>query len=227
MSYQKVKSSHEIFDFVKSSTTMMIGGFGGVGSPPTIIDTLLHSDINSLTIISNDAGFPNIGIGKLVCSNKVKKMVTTHIGSNPVAGQMMNEKKLEIEFVPQGTFAERVRAGGVGLGGILVDSGLQSLNSSKENRMTIGGKSYFVESPLVADISIIYAKKADTYGNLIYDKTARNMNPLMAMAGEVTIVEVEEIVPAGTLDPEMIVTPGIFVDIIIESKGVNWKWAWE
>ncbi|WP_209122225.1 CoA transferase subunit A [Alkalihalobacillus sp. BA299] len=227
MSFHKVQSKERIFDYVKSASTVMIGGFGGVGSPPTIIETILNSEVESLTVISNDAGFPDIGIGRLVCSQKVKKMITTHIGSNPVAGHMMNEKKLEIEFVPQGTFAERVRAGGVGLGGILVESGLQSLNNPKENSVQINDKCYYLERPLTAEVSFIYAKKADHIGNLIYDKTARNMNPLMAMAGDVTIAEVEEIVPVGALDPESIVTPGVFVDVVIESKGVNWKWAWE
>ncbi|MDE5412799.1 CoA transferase subunit A [Alkalihalobacterium chitinilyticum] len=227
MSHQKVRSKENILDYVSSSSTIMIGGFGGVGTPPTAIDVLLHSDIDSLTIISNDAGFPDIGIGRLVCHHKAAKMITTHIGSNPVAGRLMNENKLEIEFVPQGTFAERVRAGGVGLGGILVDSGLQSYNSSSKNTVKIDNKIYYLERPLTAEVSFIYAKKADTFGNLIYDKTARNMNPLMAMAGEVTIAEVEEIVPAGSLDPELIVTPGVFVDVIVESEGVNWKWVWE
>ncbi|WP_216827817.1 CoA transferase subunit A [Alkalihalobacterium elongatum] len=227
MSHQKVQSKEQILNYVKSSSTIMIGGFGGVGSPPTTIDTLLQSEVNSLTVISNDAGFPDIGIGRLVCQKKVKKMITTHIGSNPVAGQLMNDKELEIEFVPQGTFAERVRAGGVGLSGILVDKGLQSLNRSSEHTVKIDNKLYYIERPLTADVALIYAKKADTFGNLIYDKTARNMNPLMAMAGDLTIVEVDEIVPAGSLDPELIVTPSVFIDVIIESEGVNWKWAWE
>lgn len=140
----------------------------------------------------------------------------------------MTEGKLEIEFSPQGILAERIRAGGVGLGGVLSDIGLDNevVNKNKPT-LSIHGKQYLVEAALTADVSIVYAKKADPYGNLVYDKSARNTNPLVAMAGNITIAEVEEIVPLGSLSPEEIVTPGVFVDKIIKSEGVNWKWVWE
>lgn len=140
----------------------------------------------------------------------------------------MTEGKLEVEFSPQGILAERVRAGGVGLGGVLSDIGLDSeVVSQNKPRISLNGKTYILETALTADVSIVYAKKADPYGNLVYDKSARNTNPLVAMAGKITIAEVEEIVPLGALNPDAIVTSGIFIDKIIQSEGVNWNWAWE
>lgn len=208
--------------------TLMFGGFGGVGSPPTIIEGILQKGIKNLTIIGNDTGFPDIGIGKIVSSGRAKKVITSHIGSNPIAGKLMTEGKLEVEFSPQGILAERVRAGGVGLGGVLSDIGLDSeVVSQNKPRISLNGKTYILETALTADVSIVYAKKADPYGNLVYDKSARNTNPLVAMAGKITIAEVEEIVPLGALNPDAIVTSGIFIDKIIQSEGVNWNWAWE
>ncbi|WP_280635590.1 CoA transferase subunit A [Bacillus sp. 165] len=207
--------------------TLMFGGFGGVGSPPTILQALLESDITDLHLIGNDTGFPDIGIGPLVREGRVQSIITSHIGSNPFAGQLMTEGKIQVEFSPQGTLAERIRAGGVGLGGILVDVGLDSIVESEKQKVTANGKQYLVETGLTAEVSIIFAKKADPFGNLVFDKSAQNMNPLMAMAGDITIVEAEEIVPLGSLHPEEIVTPGVFVNYIVPSEGVNWKWAWE
>ncbi|WP_425388191.1 CoA transferase subunit A [Ectobacillus panaciterrae] len=207
--------------------TLMVGGFGGVGSPPSILQALLECGIKDLHVISNDTGFPDIGIGRMVRNARVKSIVTSHIGSNPFAGKLMTEGELKVEFSPQGTLAERIRAGGVGLGGVLVDVGLDSIAESGKEKVTVKGKQYLVEEALTAEVSIIFAKKADPFGNLVFDKSARNMNPLMAMAGEITIVEAEEIVPLGALSPEEIVTPGVFVNYIVASEGVNWKWAWE
>lgn len=132
-----------------------------------------------------------------------------------------------MEFSPQGTLAERIRAGGVGLGGIFVDVGIGTIAEEGKDKMVIDGKEYLIETALTSEVSIVYAKKADPLGNLVFDKSARNFNPLVAMAGAFTIAEVEEIVPVGELDPECIATPGIYVDMVIPTKGVNWKWAWE
>jgi acetate CoA/acetoacetate CoA-transferase alpha subunit len=215
---------HLFFD----GMTLMFGGFGGVGTPPKLVDALLDSRVKNLTLIGNDAGFPTIGIGKVVCAGRANKLVASHIGSNPVAGKMMTDKKMEVEFSPQGTLAERIRAGGVGLGGILVDVGIESAIVTKNKQiLTSGGKKYILEPALTAELSIVYAKKADPYGNLIFDKSARNTNPLVAMAGAKTIVEVEEFVPLGYLDPEEIVVPGVYVDYMVQSEGVNWTWVWE
>ncbi|MCA1321102.1 CoA transferase subunit A [Bacillus tianshenii] len=226
--FGKIKDSTEIMHLFKSGSTIMFGGFGGVGSPPTLVDMLIDSGASELTLIGNDAGFPTIGIGKVVCEGLAKKLIASHIGSNPIAGRQMTEGTLEVEFNPQGTLVERIRAGGVGLGGILVDVGINSEVVTKNKQFAkVEERNYIIEPSLTADVSIVYAKKADPYGNLIFDKSARNTNPLVAMAGDITIVEVEEFVPLGGLDPEEIITPGVYVDYMIQSKGVNWTWVWD
>ncbi|MFS1519106.1 CoA transferase subunit A [Bacillus sp. SCS-151] len=227
-SFKKIVTAYDAVKQITDNSTLMFGGFGGVGSPPTLIDEILSKRPKNLTLIGNDAGFPEIGIGKIVCEGLASKLIASHIGSNPVAGKLMSDDNLTVEFSPQGTLVERIRAGGVGLGGILVDIGIdnETVNHEKE-RITVDGKEYLLESPLTADVAIIYAKKSDPFGNLIYDKTAQNTNPLVAMAGNYTIAEVEEIVPLGHIHPEEIVTPGIFVNSIVQSKGVNWSWVWE
>jgi len=226
--FGKITTIEDVTDFFHDGMTLMFGGFGGVGSPPTLIDAILEKGIHNLTLIGNDTGFPHIGIGKIVSRGRAKKVIASHIGSNPVAGQLMHDGKLVVEFSPQGILAERIRAGGVGLPAILSDIGMDNEIVSKDKqRFVLNGNDYLVETALTAEVSIVYAKKADVYGNLIYDKSARNTNPLVAMAGEITIAEVEEIVPLGSLEPNEIITPGVFVDYIISSQGVNWNWAWE
>jgi acetate CoA/acetoacetate CoA-transferase alpha subunit len=157
----------------------------------------------------------------------VKKVIASHIGSNPNAGAQMTAGELEVEFCPQGILAERIRAGGVGLGGILSDIGIGTIAGQGKEVVYRDGKPYLLETPLTAEVAIVHAKRADRFGNLVYDTSTRNFNPLVAMAGEITIVEAEEIVEIGELDPEQIVTPGVFVDLIVPSEGVDWKWAWE
>ncbi|MFD1019834.1 CoA transferase subunit A [Thalassobacillus hwangdonensis] len=223
----KQTTIEEAVRHIHDGTTLMFGGFGGLGNPPTIIDAILEKGVKALTLIGNDAGFPHIGIGKIVSQGRAAKLIASHIGSNPIAGKLMEAGEMEVEFSPQGTLAERIRAGGVGLEGIVVDVGLDSMIEKGKQKVRLGEKVCLLETALRADVSIVYAKKADTFGNLIYDTSARNTSPLVAMAGDITIAEVEEIVPVGELDPECIVTPGVFVDKIVQSKGVNWKWAWE
>ncbi|WP_372442176.1 CoA transferase subunit A [Metabacillus bambusae] len=223
----KVGSIEDSMFRIQDGCTIMFGGFGGIGNPPTVINGILEKGVNDLTLIGNDSGFPDIGIGRLVSQGRASRLIVSHIGSNPVAGQLMMEGKMKVEFSPQGTLAERIRAGGVGLGGILTDIGLDSMVEEGKQKVTVNGREYLLESALTADIAIVYAKKADTFGNLIYETSARNTNPLVAMAGRYTIAEVEEIVEVGELDPEMIVTPGIYVDLVVQSSGVDWKWAWE
>lgn len=226
--FGKVADLQEVMPFFHDGMTLMYGGFGGVGSPPTIIKGIVEKGIRDLTLIGNDSGFPDIGIGKLIKLERAAKLIVSHIGSNPAAGKLMNTGRLEVEFSPQGTLAERIRAGGVGIPAFLTDIGIDNEMAAKnKQQVQIKGKSYLVEEALTADVSIVFAKKADFYGNLIYDKSARNTNPLVAMAGDITIVEAEEIVAWGGLDPEEIVTPGVFVDYVIQSEGVHWKWAWE
>ncbi|ERI09016.1 CoA transferase subunit A [Aneurinibacillus aneurinilyticus] len=223
----KVVSLDEALTHIIDGTTLMFGGFGGVGNPPTIIDGILRKGVTDLDLIGNDSGFPDIGIGRLVTAERARSLITSHIGSNPNAGRLMTEGKMKVTFYPQGTLAEKIRAGGMGLGGILVDVGLGTIVEEGKKRIEVEGKTYMVEPALTAQVGIVHALKADEYGNLIYDKSARNFNPLVAMAADITIAEVEEIVPRGELDPECIVTPGVYVDYIVKSEGVNWKWAWE
>ncbi|SNT45128.1 6-acetamido-3-oxohexanoate:acetyl-CoA CoA transferase alpha subunit [Bacillus sp. OK838] len=223
----KIVTIEEALEHISDGCTLMYGGFGGVGTPPTLVQGILAKGVKELTLIGNDTGFPDIGIGRLVTAERAKKVIASHIGSNPNAGRLMTEGKLQVEFSPQGTLAERIRAGGVGLGGIFVDVGIGTIAEEGKDKIVIEGKEFLVETALTSEVSIVHAKKADSLGNLVYDKTACNFNPLVAMAGAFTIAEVEEIVPVGELDPECIATPGIYVDMVIQTKGVNWKWAWQ
>lgn len=225
--FYKVTSIEEAMKNIENGCTLMFGGFGGIGSPPTLIQAIIDKGVKELTLIGNDTGFPHIGIGKIVSRGLARKIIVSHIGSNPIAGKLMMEGKLSVEFCPQGTLAERIRAGGVGLGGILTDIGLNSIVEEGKQKIMIAGKEYLVETALTADVAIVRAKKADTFGNLVYETSARNTNPLVAMAGKHTIAEADEIVEVGELSPEEIITPGIFVQQIVKSKGVDWKWAWE
>ncbi|PEC86713.1 acyl CoA:acetate/3-ketoacid CoA transferase subunit alpha [Bacillus cereus] len=224
--FDKLKEIEEVISLFHDDMTLMFGGFGGIGSPPSLIQAILEKGVTNLNLIGNDTGFPDVGIGRLVTNERVKSLVTSHIGSNPNAGRQLNEGRLQIEFSPQGTLAERIRAGGVGLGGVLVDVGVDTIVEEGKRTVEMNGKTYLVETALTAEVAIVYAKKADPFGNLVFDKSARNMNPHVAMAGDITIVEAEEIVPLGSLDPEEIVVPGVFVNYIVPSKGVNWKWVW-
>ncbi|MEY8347247.1 CoA transferase subunit A [Bacillus cereus] len=225
--FGKLKEIDDVISLFHDDMTLMFGGFGGIGSPPSLIQAIVEKGISNLHLIGNDTGFPDVGIGRLVTKERVKSLITSHIGSNPNAGRQLNEGRLQIEFSPQGTLAERIRAGGVGLGGVLVDVGVDTIVEEGKRTIEMNGKTYLVETALTAEVSIVYAKKADPFGNLVFDKSARNMNPLVAMAGDITIVEAEEIVPLGSLDPEEIIVPGVFVDYIVSSEGVNWKWVWE
>ncbi|HJV46570.1 MAG TPA: CoA transferase subunit A [Bacillota bacterium] len=223
----KISTIEAAANYFHDGMTLMIGGFGGVGNPPSLIEAILQKGVCNITLIANDTAFPEIGLGKLITQQRVKKVIASHIGSNPHAGRLMTEGKLEVEFSPQGTLAERVRAGGVGLGGILLDVGIGTIAEDGKQKIEIDGTPYLLELPLTAEVAIVFAKYADPYGNLVYDTSARNFNPLVAMAGDYTIAEVEQIVKLGELGPEEIVTPGVFVDMVVPTKGVNWKWAWE
>lgn len=223
----KITTLDEVLKCINDGTVLMYGGFGGIGNPPTLIDGILKKGVHNLFLIGNDTGFPDVGVGRLVTAGRVKKIITSHIGSNPVAGELMHQGILEVEFSPQGTLAERIRAGGMGLGGILTDVGIGTVVEEGKRKITIDSKEYLLETALTAEVAIVHADKADTFGNLTYMRSGRNFSPLVAMAADITIAEANEIVPLGSLDPETIVTPGVYVDMIIQSEGVNWKWAWE
>lgn len=223
----KVAALEAALEYINDGTVLMFGGFGGIGNPPSLIEGMLQKGVKELYLIGNDTGFPHVGIGRLVTAGRVKKIITSHIGSNPVAGELMHKGELEVEFSPQGTLAERIRAGGMGLGGILTDIGIGTMVEERKQKVTLDGKEYLLETALTAEVAIVHAAKADTFGNLTYIRSGRNFNPLVAMAATFTIAEADEIVPLGSLDPEAIVTPGVYVDMVIPSQGVNWKWAWE
>nr|WP_257985438.1 CoA transferase subunit A [Bacillus sp. V5-8f] len=226
--FQKICHFTDLKHLFEDGMSIMFGGFGGIGTPPGLVSLILELGIKDLTLIGNDTGFPQIGIGKLVTEKRAKKIIASHIGSNPNAVRYLTTGELEVEFSPQGTLVERMRAGGMGLGGILTDIGVdEEIVKRDKQTIKLGGKTFLVETALTADVSIVYAEKADPFGNLVYDKSARNTNPLAAMAGTVTIAEAKEIVPLGRLNPEEIVTPGVFVDHIVESEGVDWQWVWE
>ncbi|MFZ5632319.1 MAG: CoA transferase subunit A [Bacillota bacterium] len=227
LALSKVTTLEEALKHIHDGTVLMYGGFGGIGTPPALIEGLLKKGVKDLFLIGNDTGFPGVGIGRLVTAGRVKKIITSHIGSNPFAGELMHRGELEVEFSPQGTLAERIRAGGMGLGGILTDVGIGTVVEEGKQKITINGKEYLVETALTAEVAIVHADKADTFGNLTYIRSGRNFNPLVAMAADITIAEADEIVPLGSLDPEAVITPGIYVNLVIPSQGVNWKWAWE
>ncbi|HET6541100.1 MAG TPA: CoA transferase subunit A [Chryseolinea sp.] len=219
------------YDFIKTQffdgMTLLFGGFGGVGTPPGLVDCLIETGVKDVKLIGNDAGFPWIGMGKFICLERATSLIASHIGSNPIAGELMTQGKLQVEFSPQGILVERIRNGGVGLNGFLTELSKGTQLEYNKPLIKIEGKEYLYEAPITGDVSIVYAKKADTFGNLVFDKTARNTNPYVAMAGKVTIVEADEIVQMGELDPEEIIVPGIYVKYIVPSKGYNWKWIWE
>jgi acetate CoA/acetoacetate CoA-transferase alpha subunit len=224
--FGKIRTVEEAMEYVTDGITIMIAGFGGIGSSYRLINEIIKKKVKNLTLISIDAGDPEVGPDYIVRNEQVKKLITSHIGATPTTGQLMNEGKLEVEFSPQGTLAERIRAGGAGLGGILTDVGLGTLVEEGKEKIVVNGKTYLLETPLRADVAIILAQKSDPFGNLVYSKTARGLNPLMAMAADITIVDAKEIVPLGTIDPEDVVTPGAFVDVIVQGGG-DWKWGWQ
>lgn len=211
----KVKTLTEALAHLHDGMTIMVGGFLAVGTPEKMIDGLLEKGVRDLTVIANDTGFPDKGVGKLVVNRRVKKVVASHVGTNPETGRQMNSGELEVDLVPQGTLAERIRAGGAGLGGFLTPTGLGTIVEQGKRVLEINGREYLLELPLRAEVALIKAKKADKAGNLIYSKSCRNFNPLMAMAADLVIVEAEEIVETGEIDPNDVMTPGILVDIIV------------
>lgn len=215
---KKLISIEEAVAKIQDGATIMIGGFLAAGSPNRIIDALVASGVKDLTVICNDSGFPDRGMGKLVVNKQVKKLIVSHIGTNPETGNQMNAGELEIEFVPQGTLAERIRAKGAGLGGVLTRTGLGTIVAEGKETVKVDGVEYLLEKPLGADVALIGASVADEIGNLFYKGTTQNFNPLMASAADLVIVEAEELVKAGEIAPENIHTPGIFVDHICVSK---------
>ncbi|PKU24610.1 3-oxoacid CoA-transferase subunit A [Telmatospirillum siberiense] len=200
---------------VPDGAVLMIGGFMGVGTPERLIDALVLAGRRNLTVIANDTARPGVGIGKLIDAGLVAKVIASHIGTNPETQRQMIAGAIAVELVPQGSLAERVRSGGYGLGGVLTPTGLGTPAEEGKTKLELEGVTYLVERALKADFALIAAKHADYDGNLDYALTARNFNPLMAMAAATVIVEPQEIVPVGTLTPDMVVTPHVLVDHLV------------
>ncbi|MEM9014916.1 MAG: CoA transferase subunit A [Pseudomonadota bacterium] len=196
--------------------TVMAGGFGLCGIPENLITALRDSEVKDITVISNNAGVDDFGLGLLLQTRQIKKMISSYVGENKEFERQYLSGELELEFNPQGTLAERCRAGGAGIPGFYTKTGVGTLIAEGKEHKEFNGETYILETGLVADLSIVKAWKGDEQGNLIFRKTARNFNPMMATAGKMTIAEVEEIVPLGSLDPDAIHTPGIFVQRIIK-----------
>jgi acetate CoA/acetoacetate CoA-transferase alpha subunit len=213
----KMLSSSAFKDLLFDGMTVMVGGFMAVGTPEVLIDALVESNVKDLTIICNDAGFPDKGVGKLIANHQVSHLIASHIGLNPQAGQMMSEGTMQVTLVPQGTLAERIRCGGAGLGGVLTPTGVGTIVEEGKQIITLDGKDYLLETALHADLAIILGHKVDTLGNTIYAKTTRNFNPVMATAADKVVVYAREIV--SSIDPDIIVTPHIFVDHIVKEEG--------
>ena len=212
----KLISLKEAVSKVKDGMTIMVGGFLANGTPESIIDALVESGVKNLTLVCNDTAYPDKGVGKLLVNGQLKKLIVSYIGATPQASEMMNAGDIEVEFVPQGTLAERVRAGGCGIGGFLTPTGLGTVVAEGKQVVNIDGKDYLLEKPLHADVALIGANVADNAGNLRYKGTSRNFNPLMAAAADVVIVEPKEMVETGDIDPDDVHTPGILVDYILE-----------
>ncbi len=211
---KKIISAKEAASFIKSGSTIMVGGFLSCGAPDKIIDEIINSDTNNLTMICNDTSFADADKGKLISNDRVKKVITTHIGTNPVTGQKMHSGELEIEFYPMGTLVEKIHAKGSGLGGVLTPTGIGTILEEGKQIVEIKGKKYIFEEPLGADFALIYGTVADKFGNVKFEGTTRNFNTSMATAADTVIVQADRIVDC--INPDEVVIPGIFIDYIVD-----------
>lgn len=211
----KIISINDAANMIHDGMTIMVGGFLGCRNPFRIVDALVEKGVKDITLIANDTSFPEIGIGKLIVNKQVKKLIASHIGTNKETGNQMNSGELDVELVPQGTLAERIRAAGAGLGGILTPTGIGTIVEKGKTIINVDGKDYLLEKPLRADVALIVGAKVDKKGNIKYKKATRNFNPLMATAADVVIVEADEIVEVGEIDQDDVMTPGLFVDYIV------------
>ncbi|TFW27154.1 CoA transferase subunit A [Massilia horti] len=202
-------------EMIPDGASVMIGGFMGIGTPQALMDELVRQQKRNLTVIGNDTSVPGNGIGKLVSGGVVGKAIVSHIGLNPETQAKMNAGEIEVELVPQGTLIERIRAAGFGLGGILTPTGVGTVVEEGKRKLEVDGRQYLVEPPLPADFALVEAFLSDYYGNLTYALTARNFNPVMAMAAATVIVDAAHVVPVGMISPDNVVTPAVLVDYLI------------
>lgn len=206
---------------VRDGASLMVGGFGLCGIPENLIAALRHKGVKDLTVISNNAGVNDFGLGLLLQTRQIRKMISTYVGENEIFEQQCLKGEIEVELVPQGTFAERIRAGGAGIAAFFTPTGVGTLVEQGKEKRAFDGREYILERALKADFALVKAWKGDAAGNLVYRKTARNFNPMMATAATITIAEVEQIVPVGSIDGDHVHTPGIFVKRIFQ--GVNYE----
>src|SRR6201995_3629846 len=211
----KPVSAEEAVAMIPDGATIMVGGFMGVGTPDRLLDELVRQKKSGLSLISNDAATPGKGVGKLFEGAQVSRMIGTHIGLNPKAQQQMLGKQITVDLIPQGTFVERIRAGGCGLGGVLTPTGVGTLVAEGKRQIEVAGTTFLLETALRAKFALVHAFLADYLGNLTYALTARNFNPIMAMAADTVIVTAEHIVPVGVIAPDHVVTPAPLVDYLI------------
>ena len=213
-----VISPAQVVEKIPTGASLLIGGFLGVGTPNRLIDELVRQERRDLTVIANDTARPNLGIGKLIGKKLVSKLIVSHIGTNTETQRQLMAGDLGIELCPQGTLAERIRAGGCGLGGVLTTTGVGTLTAEGKQIVEIDGRSFLLERPIRADFALIAAHRADYFGNLAYFLTSRNFNPMMAMAADTVIAEAQEIVPVGVIAPDEVVTPHMLVDYIVAQE---------
>lgn len=214
-------SAEEAIKGVADNMTILVGGFGLCGIPENLITALRDTGAKNLTCISNNAGVDDFGLGYLLQTKQIKKMVSSYVGENSIFEKQYLDGELEVEFNPQGTLAERIRAGGAGIPGFYTPTGVGTKVSEGKEIRKFNGRDYVLETGLTGEFALVKAWKADPFGNLIFRKTARNFNPMMATAGKITIAEVEEIVPLGELDPDQIHTSGVFVQRVIQSRNLQ------
>lgn len=210
----------DVIPYFRDGMTIMFGGFMGVGTPPLLIEALLESGAKDLTIIGNDTAFVDTGVGPLISRGRVKKVIASHIGTNPETGRRMIAGEMQVELVPQGTLIERIRCGGAGLGGFLTPTGVGTVVEEGKQKIVQNGIEYLLELPLRADLALIYAYIADSVGNLTYQLTARNFNPIIALAADLVIAQTDQMVDVGCIQPDQVVTPGALIDYVVVSPEV-------
>jgi acetate CoA/acetoacetate CoA-transferase alpha subunit len=211
----KLISAEKAAEFIHNGASVMINGFMGVKSPERIIDAIICMGVTDLTVIANDTAVPGKGIGKLISKKIIKKLIASHVGLNPETGMQINSGVLEAELIPQGTLAERIRCGGAGIGGFMTPTGIGTAVEEGKEKITISGIEYLIELPLRAEFALIKGSVVDKIGNVYYKGTTKNLSIVMAMAADTVIVEAEKLMEPGEIDPDLVMTPGIFVDYIV------------
>ncbi len=214
----QVVSLEEAILKVQNGMTVMVGGFIGCGAPDQLLEAVCQKGIKELTLIANDTGILGDAMSQLIVKRCVSKLIATHIGTNKETGRQMTAGELEVKLVPQGTLVEQIRAAGAGLGGILTPTGIGTIVEEGKQKLVVNGTEYLLELPIRANVALIKAYKADKGGNLVYHRAARNFNPLMAMAVDLVIAQVDQIVEVGEIDPDEVMSPGIFIDYLVQKR---------